>query len=283
MKTLLFLCATLILPSWGIAQSFLNGSFENNSAVGCNYNLSDDNFNLLIEHVTAFGMEFNLGGYIGECDLQTFGCFVNPAEGDWCVGLATEDTEETGDAIALELSSPLTVGETYEVTLQAFGNTEFTDGFAIFEIGETVSDTSFGNMIYINQTTADEWTNYVFTFTATVPATHISARVFANQYAWMQVDDFTISRASSIQVNNGLSSQISLFPNPASDWLQLQLESPAKNSKIIIYNAQGQIVHQQVAIQLTPPRIDIRNWPKGAYFVRVESWGRTSTRQFLKD
>ena len=68
------------------AQTFLNGSFETNTATGCSYNLSNSAFNDLMSNVNAFSVNYE------QIDIHTSGCYVDPQDGNWCVGLACNTT-----------------------------------------------------------------------------------------------------------------------------------------------------------------------------------------------
>jgi hypothetical protein len=67
--------------------------------------------------------------------------------------------------------------------------------------------------------------------------------------------------------------EISLFPNPTSNLLNIQLPKAAKPVQVDVYNTEGQVVYQTVA-----PRenldIDVQQWPAGTYFLSLRQKGK---------
>jgi hypothetical protein len=64
------------------------------------------------------------------------------------------------------------------------------------------------------------------------------------------------------------SSQISIYPNPATDKITVEISGALKETNLAIVDMEGQ---QLITRQLTEPKtqIDISNLPSGVYFVRV--------------
>lgn len=76
--------------------------------------------------------------------------------------------------------------------------------------------------------------------------------------------------ASSVS-NNSTSCDISIFPNPASDYIQINLTQPSEGSEIRIYNIYGECV-----IKLSPAlsegnevRVNVSDLPAGVYYLRI--------------
>jgi hypothetical protein len=179
----------LVAAASASAQSFLNGSFEANSATGCEYNLTNPAFNGLMANVTAFGSA-------NETDIHTWNCYVDPQHGDWCVGLSHPLGVGLYDAIALELSAPLKPGWQYTLTFWDHKNTSFGLGDRDLEVGVSTDGASFGMLVGTVTPVADTWTQRQIVFDAPVAATHVTVRVADTSAAdstWVQVDDFSLS------------------------------------------------------------------------------------------
>lgn len=74
---------------------------------------------------------------------------------------------------------------------------------------------------------------------------------------------------------------ISLFPNPANSQITLKLESQLnKNLNYKIYNIQGQLIQSGEFSNTTV--INISNWNKGIYFVKIEDYNKTEVLKFVK-
>lgn len=66
------------------------------------------------------------------------------------------------------------------------------------------------------------------------------------------------------------STQVNLFPNPASDLLQMQLNLSA-DTQVQIFDLQGKTLYQQRMAPKTNENIDVADWARGIYFVKVSS------------
>jgi len=80
---------------------------------------------------------------------------------------------------------------------------------------------------------------------------------------------------------NDISEAVQVYPNPASDYLQLYLrESVMKDAQYSLYNALGELVQHQT-IQQSQERINIATLSKGLYFIHVETARGTSVQKVI--
>ncbi|MDO4728327.1 MAG: T9SS type A sorting domain-containing protein [Bacteroidota bacterium] len=76
---------------------------------------------------------------------------------------------------------------------------------------------------------------------------------------------------------------ISIFPNPANDVLNIVVpDNQSITGKLVVYNAVGQQVYTTQVSQINHHAIDVSNFAKGAYFVKIENQGSVKTVQFIK-
>lgn len=78
-----------------------------------------------------------------------------------------------------------------------------------------------------------------------------------------------------------MSQNISIFPNPASSRLSIDIsKEPAQNTKLIISNINGQAIHTQ---QITEPKteIDISSLSAGIYIVKLQSAKEAVTQKLV--
>lgn len=88
--------------------------------------------------------------------------------------------------------------------------------------------------------------------------------------------------ALSIAENNVLSDHISLYPNPGSDFLTVEIE-PHLSMHIQAYDMNGRIVFQSNIDQgIRFLNIETLSWPKGMYVFVLESNGKYGTKKWLK-
>jgi hypothetical protein len=96
---------------------------------------------------------------------------------------------------------------------------------------------------------------------------------------------------SSLLVNSILQpipiDQLTLFPNPTTSTLHLQLQySQATQGKLLIENLAGQTLHAE-ALKLRPAlqswEVDVAGWPSGVYVVRLQAGAEQVVRKFVKE
>ena len=170
------------LPAW--SQSFLNGSFETNTAgPGDRINLNSPMFNGFMSDVNSFGTIPNLDiirsaswGGSGAQHLSTYVALTGGAT----------------DAMAMTLSAPLVAGTSY--TMSFWDRKD--PGFPAFpvQIGLSTTNSSVGTIIYtapsapVNNT----WVQRVFSFVAPNSGQYIIVTQAggASTTAWAHVDNF---------------------------------------------------------------------------------------------
>ncbi len=75
-------------------------------------------------------------------------------------------------------------------------------------------------------------------------------------------------------------SLFSVFPNPVTNEVQLQVSNPIK-CMLKVFNIQGQqILTKQINSVVT--KINIRDFEKGMYLFQIENNGEQSTRKIVK-
>lgn len=93
---------------------------------------------------------------------------------------------------------------------------------------------------------------------------------------------FEISVLTELADNPGGSLRCNLFPNPASDYLTLQVDNPADNLKACLYDIPGNLLAER-DITASETRIEIASYPAAAYVLKVLRRGEAGTReQMLK-
>lgn len=248
------------------SQTFLNGDFENNISSGCDYNNTDIQFNTKISNVYAFGKGYASSGYVGEIDIQTAGCYVTPQNGNWCLGLAS-DTEPTADAVAIELTSNLIIGQSYQISFYVFSNTNFGNTLVNLKIGISNNDSTFGNLLFTAIPNTNSWKHIVFSFTASQTDKFITVTNISGIKCWNQIDNFTISNITGISENT--LEDINIFPNPFSYSTILQTDKYFNDATLTVYNSSGQIVKQLKNISGQTVTLFRDNLPSGLYFLRL--------------
>ena len=77
--------------------------------------------------------------------------------------------------------------------------------------------------------------------------------------------------------NEDFSTAIEIFPNPASDILNIKNSGKTKIDNCAIYNFKGQMIHDEV---MRHSAISVKNWQEGVYILFIESEGKTALKTF---
>lgn len=96
---------------------------------------------------------------------------------------------------------------------------------------------------------------------------------------WSNTCNFT---TTTVGIDNVvLSNNISILPNPADNYIKLNVNSDVNVKEAALYNAFGQLIQ---LIQLTDnhARIDISAMASGMYFIRIEGDNGVATKKFIK-
>ena len=179
----------LLVPSLAISQNFLNGSFENTTSVGCDYNMDNTIFNSKMDNTVAFGLNYAGPGLTGEVDIIEAGC-NNPSIPDGIKAICIAGL--VVDEVSLELDAPLVAGNNYTFTFWGYGSTQY-DPVGNLEVGLSTLSNDFGSQIYTAVMVADTWVQYTVSFVAPNNGQYVTVRNVANATTnyWNHIDHFS--------------------------------------------------------------------------------------------
>lgn len=254
------------------AQTIINGNFESNSVTDCDYNNTNLTFNTKVTNVYSFGAGdvSGPGGFQGEVDIQKNNCFVTPQSGNWCLGIsASNNLVNDADAIALQLTSNLIIGQSYQLSFYVYGNTTLMPAITVstVKIGISNSNTSFGNLIYTATPTANIWKNFTFSFVATQNSNYLTVSNSIGNPSWNQIDNFKL--INSLNVINHKLAIFNIYPNPFSDYANIDFSTILENSTILIYNCLGIEVQQIKNLSGKNAILNRNNLPEGLYLLQI--------------
>ena len=103
-------------------------------------------------------------------------------------------------------------------------------------------------------------------------------------YRLKQIDyDGTATYSNIIAVSFQLEAKIMVYPNPAQDWIIVQTKDANAAYRLQIFSTSGNlIIEQHLENRNGQHEIDVRNLPKGVYFVSISGHERIMTQQFVK-
>lgn len=182
------------------------------------------------------------------------------------------------------LSKPyyMTVGNNYTITffLRSFGNTTMPQSIK-FTVGNAATTASQTNTLWTSTTFASgTWTQQTVTFSPTVDGTyyfgfnHFSPTQLAD--VSLGLDSFNINGVLGVNDIEAKKKEISIYPNPAKDFITIKSDSKVNN--IEIFDASG----RKVQTILKDNKIDVRNLSSGNYIINVETKDGVSTEKFIK-
>ncbi len=209
--------------------------------------------------------------------------------------------------VGCELTEQLVVGETYYVSFKTspgFGN-YYNPVWTCSHIGAIFTTQSYLHPnnpmpipnfahVYTDEIISDTtiWTVVSGTIVADKPYTHLGLGLFfelglfdtlrlktGNTLgSYYFFDEICVSRSPdclTVGINHLAQSAISLFPNPASDWLQIT--GVEQDARVRVFTATGQLAltHQWAA---NGQHIDVSSLPAGIYYAEIE----TKTKHWRK-
>lgn len=191
MKVFVVLTASVVLGAAGSAlgtNMILNGSFENNSAGGTLYNLSNAGFNAVMSNATAWGAAEEID--VMENTTNSFG--LPAVDGVYKLGLHLR-ADGAFDAFSFDLSSPIVAGQQYRLEFYAHAVLDFDSGATPLLIGISSSPTSAGTQIFSTGALSPTgWTHYGHDFIAPVGGAYLTVFSAAGTNTWAHVDNFSL-------------------------------------------------------------------------------------------
>lgn len=115
-------------------------------------------------------------------------------------------------------------------------------------------------------------------YTVTLRSTNASGTSTLSQVVKISVcDDTGINEANSLEQN------VSIFPNPAHEHVNVMLPASASSYKIKVTNVLGSVVYEEKAVKHGKEAtvINLANKPKGVYFLTIESDGEKMSRKIV--
>lgn len=97
-------------------------------------------------------------------------------------------------------------------------------------------------------------------------------------YTYGEVEDYAVMIPSTLAVSdNALNTQVQVYPNPATDVLNVTKVS--NNATYTIHSVSGQVVAKG---KVADNKVTVSNLQKGVYIISVEDKGNVSKVKFIK-
>ena len=279
----IFILIGLVTSAGVNAQTVLNGSFENHIYSSCTINESNTSYSSSMLNSSAFGSHNTV-------DVLDSLCYGTAQDGNWFIWLGTAHIPGTFDAISLEMSSPLVVGNNYHISYYDTGDSTalaLDFGPEILEIGVSTNDTTFGTLVYTSPfPITSNWTQRSFTFIASDTAKFITVRAIPSTWpangGGTQIDNFSITLTTTGVSSTSSEYKIKLYPNPATELINIELGGVNSYRKVQIINLYGQVVLEEGFNNSQDLAINISKLTSGFYFVAIDIENKIVTQKFIK-
>jgi hypothetical protein len=242
-----------------------------------------------------------------------------PANGNAYCGFYSYDWSINNyrEYIGRQLSSPLIIGQNYYITFKVnLSNIDtssvqscncasdklgilFTTTSYYYDIWEPSSIKNFAH-IYTNTIVSDtlNWTIIHSSFIADSAYKYITIGNFFSDtntniillkgtkcIAYYFVDEICVSTDSLTcnppdEINENKFNVLKIFPNPASDEINIDISESYKNSNVIIYNVLGEKIKEYI-VQPMANKIDISNLYQGVYFIQINFNNKTLIKKIV--
>ena len=93
--------------------------------------------------------------------------------------------------------------------------------------------------------------------------------------------NFDVTVANSVSIQENEIEGLNIYPNPASDFVTIELTDANNEGQVEILNLLGQVVLTQPLNKDISSRINITNLDAAVYLIKVTSNGKTSTRKIV--
>lgn len=103
---------------------------------------------------------------------------------------------------------------------------------------------------------------------------------FDNYQTGFVVDNIIVENLAQMSVNDINKNKISIYPNPVVDFVKINGVEPIKSVKI--YNVNGTLIKTKNTLE-NPFQIDMSGFPKGVYYLSLETEERTEVKKIIKD
>jgi len=76
--------------------------------------------------------------------------------------------------------------------------------------------------------------------------------------------------------------KIKIYPNPTSDWIQIEMPNEEDNVTIRIFNTMGQLVNTLHINDVKPKVIEMNQYAEGVYFFEINYKNLRSIHKIIK-
>lgn len=100
-----------------------------------------------------------------------------------------------------------------------------------------------------------------------------------NDCVW--IDNITLPASTTVLINNITENIISLFPNPANDYININFTEIQDNTDIFIYNLTGQIIYSKRFNNQKQISLNTSGFDNGIYFIKINTGKKSVLKKII--
>ena len=121
-----------------------------------------------------------------------------------------------------------------------------------------------------------------YTISGLAPETTYEIQVQANCGNGNQSDwTSSVTATTTVGINSWLENSVSLYPNPAREYVDIRVDGDLNVSMMEVYDVYGKLINTVTVVE-NPTRINVNGLANGMYFVRVTTEAGVVTKSFIK-
>ena len=151
---------------------------------------------------------------------------------------------------------------------------------------QDIAENSLGDIYFVGEAVdifdGTSWSSY--TSTSGLPGNTIfSIGIDENDGLYLGFWNSGVYYCDLPESINETQNNVSVYPNPTSDFLNINLENVSNNVDIKIYNLAGQLIYSSQYNQTNSIQLDISNNVSGIYFVKIQTDEYTESFKIIKE
>tara|TARA_B100000683_G_scaffold217435_1_gene213417 strand:+ start:1000 stop:2613 length:1614 start_codon:yes stop_codon:yes gene_type:complete len=195
--------------------------------------------------------------YSGNRVLHYSYSFANDAD-DWIVS----------SCIDMQAGKQYVVSFAVAPYVSTYSGSAYTNEKVMLAVGNDNMPSAMTDTLINLESLDTTWTVHSDTFSvASSGVYYLGIQAYSDANEWgISVDDINLSELTVVSTNDKLTNNINIYPNPAKDYVIIDL---VDESQVSVYNISGQLVHAFEAN--TQSIVNTKDWTKGIYFINIQS------------
>lgn len=250
------------------AQQFKNGSFENNNASSCLLGVSYQSFNSSVSDINQFVTNGSGASILSANYCNQY--ISNIPDGNWCAAVGSR-AMGISQGLAFSLTNGLNALNHYCISLNYQSDSTFTfpAGYTNLLIGLSNDSTQFGVPIKRISAIARTWALDTIDFVAPANYKYVTVKSDSTKVGTYFIDNFKFISEPATGVDEVSETKISIYPNPANDFVNIESFEPIKT--VQIYSTDGRLLQSNSFAGEMICKLSLANLQSGIYLSKINN------------